>query len=105
MNACPPAEVEWDSTSQRDLSQTTDFILKKSAFAGTNPTDDSITSLLPLIRYPALAGNPKGRAHRALRDRLEDTFHEREQVGVNRVGLGGGHAVRKALVNFQGAIP
>jgi hypothetical protein len=25
-------------------------ILKKSAFAGTNPTDDSITSRLPVIR-------------------------------------------------------
>ena len=47
----------------------------------------------------------KGRANQALRRRLEDTFHEREQVGVNRVGLGCGHAVREAVVDFQGAIP
>ena len=31
-------------------------------------------------------------------------FQESQQVGVNGIGLGRGHAVRKALVGFQCAI-
>src|SRR5947208_13534403 len=31
-------------------------------------------------------------------------LHEREQVGVNGVGLSRGHAMRKALVGFQFAV-
>ena len=31
-------------------------------------------------------------------------FQEGQQVGVNGIGLGRGHAVRKALVGFQCAI-
>ena len=57
------------------------------------------------MELPGLCGNSEGRVNRALRYRLEYTFHEREQVGVNRIGLSCGHAVRKAFVDFQGAIP
>jgi hypothetical protein len=55
---------------------------------------------------PGLCGKiRKAGQTRLLRCRLHYTFQEREQVGVNRIGLGCGHAVRKALVDFQGAIP
>src|SRR4029077_16715583 len=52
-----------------------------------------------------LRENPKGRANQALRCRLHYTFQEREQIGVNRIGLGGGHTVRKVLVAFERTVP
>ncbi len=51
------------------------------------------------------AANAKGRATRPLRRRFCGTIDECQQVGVNRVGLGRGHAMRKALVGFHRAIP
>jgi|HubBroStandDraft_6_1064221.scaffolds.fasta_scaffold25026_2 hypothetical protein len=40
-----------------------------------------------------------------LRGHLLTFLEKRQQVGVNRVGLSRGHAVRKSLVGFQRAIP
>jgi hypothetical protein len=52
-----------------------------------------------------LSGKPKGQAKQALRCRLRCTFQEREQVGIDLVRIGCGHAGWKALVDFQSAIP
>jgi len=52
-----------------------------------------------------LSGKPKGQAKQALRCGLRCTFQEREQVGIDLVRIGCGHAGWKALVDFQSAIP
>src|SRR5215467_9226679 len=43
--------------------------------------------------------------HSPLRSCFGCAFAKREEVGVNRVGLSRGHAVREALVGFEYAIP
>ena len=45
------------------------------------------------------------KAGQVLSGYLLTLFEERQQVGVNRFGLGRGHTVGKALVGFHGAVP
>src|SRR4051794_6096939 len=105
----PPAAPAWRSTARRRVAQSCRTltprppvgILWKPMMSGRRPLWQ------PRTGAGGLEGTiAKGRAaRRATRGpAAASTFDERQDVGVHDVGVGGGHAVRKALIDLQRAV-
>jgi len=61
--------------------------------------------ILKTLRSLTSGPHIRVKAGQVLSGYLLTLFEERQQVGVNRFGLGRGHTVGKALVGFHGAVP